>query len=505
MRMAITAEQRAQILRYFHVEGWRAGTIARQLGLHHDTVDRALSEAGLPKVERARRPSMIDPFVPFIIQTLTQFPSLTASRLYTMVKARGYTGAADHFRHQIAHYRPRPIPEAYHRLRTLPGEQAQCDWAHMGQLEIGRARRTLMAFVIVLSWSRQLFLRFYPDARTAYFLDGHQAAFTEWNAVPRVCLYDNLKSAVLERRGDAIRFNPKLLDFAAHYRFEPRPVAVARGNEKGRVERQISYIRTAFFAARQWRDLDDLNEQALAWCRGASADRPCPEQRSMSVREAFAEEKPSLLSLPDNPYPCDDRVEVSVGKTPYVRYDLNDYTIPHTFVRRTVSVVANLKHVRVLADGEVIATHRRSFDKDEQIELPEHIEALTAVKARARQHRHTDRLASAVPASRELLTQAAQRGYPLRSLTAELIDLLDHYGAQELQAAITEALERGVPHPNAIRLSLERRRDERQLPPPLALTLPADRRIRDLVVRPHDLTDYDPQTPESDDDADESE
>jgi transposase len=92
-------------------------------------------------------------------------------------------------------------------------------------------------------------------------------------------LYDNLKSAVLERQGDAIRFHPTLLAFAAHYRFEPRPVAIARGNEKGRVERAIRYVRDNFFAARTWRDLDDLNAQAEAWCLGQAADRPCPEDR----------------------------------------------------------------------------------------------------------------------------------------------------------------------------------------------------------------------------------
>ena len=154
--------------------------------------------------------------------------------------ANAATAAArDHFRHLVACHRPRPKAEAYLRLRSLPGEQAQVDWGHFGHLEIGRARRPLMAFVMVLSHSRQIFLRFFLDARMENFLRGHVAAFTAWRGVPRVLLYDNLKSAVLERRGDAIRFHPTLLGFAGQYRYEPRPVAVARGNEKGRVERAI--------------------------------------------------------------------------------------------------------------------------------------------------------------------------------------------------------------------------------------------------------------------------
>ena len=227
-----------------------------------------------------------------------------------MAYGRGYRGSPDHFRHLIACHRPRQKAEAYLRLRCLPGEQAQVDWAHFGHLEIGRARRPLMAFVMVLSYSRQIFLRFFLDARMENFLRGHAAAFEAWQGVPRVLLYDNLKSAVSERRGDAIRFHPTLLGFAGHYRYEPRPVAVARGNEKGRVERAIRYVREAFFAARDFTDLDDLNAQAEAWCNGQAADRRCPEDPARSVREVFAEEAPRLLPLPDNPAPLLEQVAV---------------------------------------------------------------------------------------------------------------------------------------------------------------------------------------------------
>ena len=489
--MTISKEQEAQVLRFYHVEKWRVGTIARQLGLHHGTVDRILSQAGLPKVERPRRAALIDPFLPFVVETLKQYPRLTASRLYGMVRERGYTGGPDHFRHLMTHYRPRPIPEAYHRLRTLPGEQGQVDWAHFGKLTVGEAQRPLMAFVMVLSWSRQVFLHFYLDAGMASFLRGHVAAFEAWQSLPRVLLYDNLKSAVLERRGDAIRFHPTLLDLAAHYRFEPRPVAVARGNEKGRVERAIRYIRDSFFAARQWHDLDDLNAQADAWCRGQAADRPCPEQRSLTVRQAFAEEQSRLITLPDTPYPTEERCEVRIGKTPYARFDRNDYSVPHTQVRKTLTVMATPSQVRLLDGTEVVATHPRSYDKGQQIEDPAHIAALTAVKRQARHHRGQDRLAQAVPGSRDLLIRAAERGDNLGSITASLLRLLDNYGAAEVEVAIQEALQRGVPHPNAVRLSLERRREQRDQPPPLAIVLPDKAEVRNLVVRPHALNSYD--------------
>jgi hypothetical protein len=377
------------------------------------------------------------------------------------------------------------------------------DWGHFGKLTIGKAQHTLMAFVIVLSFSRQIFLRFFLDAKMANFLRGHEAAFQAWGGLPKTLLYDNLKSAVLERQGDAIRFHPTLLEFAAHYRFEPRPVAVARGNEKGRVERAIRYIRDSFFAARQWSDLDDLNAQAEAWYQGQAANRPCPEDRSILVRDAFAQEQPLLLALPENPFPTDERETVSVAKTPYVRFDRNDYSVPHTHVQRTLTVIASPTEVRVLDGAEVIAAHARSYDKGEQVEDEAHVADLTARKREARQHRGQDRLARAAPASRELLIQAARRGENLGSITAALLRLLDHYGAGELETAIAEALSRGVPHPNAVRLALERRREQREEPPPLPVPLPQDKRLRDIVVRPHPLDDYDAlQSSETDDDDD---
>ena len=173
------------------------------------------------------------------------------------------------------------------------------------------------AFVMVLSYSRMIFLRFFLDARMDSFLRGHVEAFVAFGGAARVVLYDNLKSAVLERQGDAIRFNPALLAFAGHYRYEPRPVAVARGNEKGRVERAIRYVRDSFFAARMFTDLADLNAQARLWCEGPASDRRWPQDTALSVREDFDAERPSLLGLPEREYPLGERVAVTVGKTPW--------------------------------------------------------------------------------------------------------------------------------------------------------------------------------------------
>lgn len=160
---------------------------------------RVLGQAGILAAHQYERPLMVEPLVPFIQETLARYQTLRASRLYGMVRERGCPGAPDHFRAIVARYRLRPAAEAYLRLRTLAGEQGhQVDWAHFGKLAVGRARRSLRAFVMVLSYPRHLFVRFYLSATMASFLDGHVPAFIFSNVAPRTLLYDNLCSVVRE-------------------------------------------------------------------------------------------------------------------------------------------------------------------------------------------------------------------------------------------------------------------------------------------------------------------
>jgi transposase len=424
----IPQELEERISRLFHAEKWPVCTIARELHVHHSVVSRVLGqERG--RAHYAMRRSKVDPYLPFVRETLERYPNLRASRLFVMLKERGYVGCESHIRKVVRSIRPRRKAEAFLRLRTLPAEQAQVDWAHFGHITIGKAQRPLMAFVMVLSYSRAVYLRFFLGATQSEFFRGHVEAFSFFQGCARVILYDNLKSAVLERKGDAIRFHPGLLAFAAHYRFEPRPVAVARGNEKGRVERMIRTIRDAFFAGRKWTDLDDLNAQALAWCEKDALERPFVEDKSERVLDAFLRERPNLLALPANPYPSEQRLEVKVGKTPYVRFDLNDYSVPHDRVRRVLTVIADQHRIRVVDGIDVVAEHPRSYDRGQRIEDNRHLDALVAEKAQARAHRGIDRLAIAVPIAPELLAKIAQRGLPLEGATRRLERLLDTYGA----------------------------------------------------------------------------
>jgi len=489
----IDREREAEIVRLVLAEKWPIGTVATQLGVHHSVVRRVLERVGAPLPEQKPRPSMLDPYMPFVHETLEQYPTLPASRLWHMLRDRGYPGGESRVREVVARVRPRPKAEAYLRLSTLPGEQGQVDWAHFGTLQIGRAIRRLLAFVIVLSFCRKIFLRFFLDARMPNFLRGHVEAFEKFGGVPRNLLYDNLRSAVVQRVGDAIRFHDTLLQLATHYRFGPRVAAPARGNEKGRVERAIRYVRDSFFAGREVTDLDTLNAQADAWCEQVADARRWPDDRERTVAEVFEQERESLLALPDDYFPCTEQVDVSVGKQPYVRFDRNDYSVPHTLVRQRLVVVADPQVVRVCRGAKVVATHERSWDARQVIEDPRHIDELVEHKRNARAHRGMDRLRHATEHAEAFLQQAAERGRNLGSVTARLLELLDEYGPAALDEVLVEILERGVIHVPSVRQALEQRRHAEGRPLPVAVAID-DPRLRDVVVRPHNLSVYDELT-----------
>jgi hypothetical protein len=222
------------------------------------------------------------------------------------------------------------------------------------------------------------------------------------------------------------------------------------------------------------------------------------------VYEVFADEREHLLGLPDNPFPCEEREETTVKPTPYVRFDGNDYSVPHTAARRSVVVYATLDGVRIVDGVAVIATHPRSWDKGAVVEVAEHVAALVAWKRAARHHRGLDRLHHACPSADAFFRAAAARQANLGALTTGLTTLLDGYGAPAVEAALAGALTAQAPHLAAVRQLLEQHRQAHRQPPPIPVALPADARVRDLVVQPHALTTYDDlhaDRKEPDDDA----
>jgi transposase len=486
----IPAEQVAEIRRLFYAEHWKVGTIATQLGLHPDTVRSALETDRFNRAKRLRS-TKLDPYIDFIQQTLKRYPRLRATRIYEMIRPRGYEGGIVQLRRLVRRLRPAPQREAFLCLRSFAGEQGQVDWAHFGEVRIGRARRRLSGFVLTLSYSRALALEFFFDQSLENFLRGHVRAFAELDGVPRVLLYDNLRSAVLARHGDVVQFHPRLLELCAHYHFEPRPCRPGRGNEKGRVERAIRYVRESFFAARSFTTLEDFNRQARAWRDDIAHLRPWPGDDERTVAELLEEEREHLLPLPAHPFETDQLLSIRSGKTIYIRFDLNDYSIPHTAIQRPLVIIASDTEVRILDGQTEIARHRRSYDKRQKITDPEHQRALLDHKRKALGATPNSRLLAVVPEIEALLEAALSRGEPVAAQTAELGRLLDDYGATQLRAAVREALERDTPRASSVAYLLQRRRRRRRQRPILPVHLTQRPELEDLHVQPHDPEVYD--------------
>ena len=483
----IDDELMVRIRRLFYAEHWRIGTIAEQLGVHHDTVRRAIGSDRFHRRSK-RRPRLTDPYEGFIRETLERYPRLRATRIFEMIRRRGYTGSVIVVRRLVASLRP-ASREVFLRRRTFPGEEAQVDWASFGEVRIGRARRRLSCLALTLSYSRALYAEFFFDQSLENFLRGHVRAFEWWGGCARNLLYDNLKSVVLERRGDAVRFHPRLLEMAAHYHFAPRPCHVGRGNEKGRVERAIRYIRESFFAARPFTTLQDFNRQARRWIEHVAHPRPWPQDRSRTVAEALQEERSRLLALPRHPFECDQVVAVQSKKTLYVRFDLNDYSIPPQCVGRPLTLLASDRAVRILDGTEPVARHRRSWDRGRLVADPAHQQALLERKRKAWGAVPSDRLTTAAPEAEDFLQAALQKGESVAHQARQLLLLLDDHGAEAVRAALRQALDRGTPRASSVAWLLQRSRRKGRIRLPVDLSHHPE--LAGLNVQPHEPEDYD--------------
>jgi transposase len=483
------------IRRLHFAEHWKVGTIVAQLGVHHEAVERALgldTRGGvIPDALLARRmtATLLDPYKPLIHEMLAKYPRLTATRLFEMVKARGLVGAYERVKVYVRGVRPSKS-EAFFRLETLPGEEGQVDWGMFGKLRVGNAERSLCCFVMVLSYSRGVFARFFLDMTLESFLRGHLKAFESFGGAPRSLLYDNLKSVVLERHGDAVRFHPRLLELAGHYHFAPKPCAPYRGNEKGKVERTIRYLRDSFFAARRFSGIEDLNAQLARWTQEVALARPWPgAPDGRRVADVLAEEKQRLLPLPEGAFSADVMRGVSSGKTPYIRFDGNDYSVPHTLLRKPLTLLASDDTVRVLDGVTEVARHARSYDKGARVDDQRHLEQLAAQKRRAAELRGRDVLRTTLKNADAFFDALATKGNALGAETSRLLKLLRQYGPRDVDVAVGEALAKGAISTASVAHLLDTRARKRKQAPTIEVVVPES--VRHVHVTPHALADYD--------------
>src|SRR4051812_26685117 len=273
--MKSTPELEAEIMRLHYAEHWPVGTIATQLGAHVDQVERVLG-LNEPRAPSRLRPRIIDPYRPFIDDTLQRYPKLRATRLYDMVHARGFAGSVRTVREHVAIVRPKAPREAYLVTETLPGEVAQVDWAHVGEVAVPGGVRALWLFVMVLANSRAMWGEFVTALTVHSLCRSLVRAACPLGGVARQWLFDNPKTVVLERVGTVARFHPTLLALCAAMRVEPKLCAVRKPRHKGKVERAIRYLRDRFLAGRAITSIDHGNRLLAQFIAEIAHVRPHP-------------------------------------------------------------------------------------------------------------------------------------------------------------------------------------------------------------------------------------
>jgi transposase len=487
--MTVSPAVAAEIRRLYFAEHWKRGTIATQLGIHFDVVVRVLGRLG-PKAGTPRPDArVLEPYLPFVAETLGRHPRLVATRIYDMIVERGYAGSIKTLRRYVRVARPEPRNEVYLRVETLPGEQAQVDWAHVGSIAVPGGRRQLWAFVMVLAYSRAMWAELVVDLGVESLRRSLVRASTFFGGSPRQWLFDNAKAVVVERIGDAIRFHPTLLDLAARLHVQPALCAPRRPTQKGKVERAIRYLKERFFAARQFHSIAHGNAQLAEFLATIAHERPHPRWPERRVVELFDEERARLLALPE-PLPETDFVTaVAIDKAAFIRLDTNRYSAPAAYARRSVTLVANDQLLRLLDGTTEIARHTRSWGRHQTVELREHRAALVDEKRRARDLKGRDRLRVEVPEIDTLLDRWVDAGRNLGSMVASTIVLLDAYGPATLRAVVADMIARGMHDRGAMAILCEQRRRRRSGPAPLVLELGEHVVERDVV--PHDLGGYD--------------
>ena len=296
------------LLRHYLEQGMTKTAAAELLGVSRRTVhywietgqlDRDLSEETVAYGPRPAVPCKIDPYKGIILSRLAEYPKLTAKRLFDEIRAAGYPGGYTQVKEYVREVRPRPPEEPLVRFETPPGHQAQVDFADF-VLPWGKR----FALLVVLGYSRLLWLRFFPGKTMAHLFEGLDEAFGYFGGVPRELLFDQMKAVVLsDKRGEGGRIteNAEFLRFAHHWGFRVRACRPYRAKTKGKVERPVSYVRSSFFYGRTFTSDSDLNAQARSWLDQVANPRIHGTLKERPI-DRFERERSELEPLALRPY-----------------------------------------------------------------------------------------------------------------------------------------------------------------------------------------------------------
>ena len=315
-----------QRIQHLHrVEQLTVVQIAHAIALDARTVRRWLDEPRFRPRLCGARPSKLDPYKAYIRRLLEHHP-YSAAQILNRLREAGYLGGATIVKDYLQRVRPVRAP-AFLTLHFAPGECAQVDWGHYGSVNVGNTRRRLSFFVMVLCYSRMLYVEFTVSQTMEHFLGCHLNAFEFFAArIPARIMVDNLKSAVLQRSiGQAPVFNPRYADFARHHRFEIAPCNVGAGHEKGRVEAGVGYVKKNFLAGLDIPDFRALNPAARHWLDTVANVRVHGETHKRPL-DLFALERDQLRPLPELLYDLGSVHTVRASNRFRVTFDTNRYS-----------------------------------------------------------------------------------------------------------------------------------------------------------------------------------
>ena len=474
-------------------QGLTIAQTARALGLHPQTVAKWVKHARYGARASAPRASRLDPFKDQVVRLLESHP-YSAQQIFQRLQEAGYAGGVTIVKDYVAKVRP-VRREAFLRLAFAPGECAQVDWGEYGSITLGSTRRRLSFFVLVLAHSRRLYVQFTVSQKMEHFLACHEQAFAAIQGVPAKIMVDNLKSAVLQRlAGCAPVFNARYLDFSRHWGFDIAACAPGRGNEKGRVENAVGYIKKNFLNGLELSEFSALNPAAQIWLDTVANVRIHGETRRRPI-DVFQEEQPRLRPL--NPMPYDiGRIETARADKQFrVTLDTNHYSVPARYVGVRVTLKAYPDRVCIYHQDQLIARHPRCYDRHKDIEDPDHPKGLIAQRANAREQRLWLRFLSLSPKAQSYYDGLEQRRANARHHLRKIVALSDIYGTESVARAIEDAIVFHAFSCEYIANLLEMRARERPAASPLHLTRRQD--LLDIDIDPPDLSPYERNDHES--------
>jgi transposase len=411
--------------------------IAAALALDERTVGKWMDRKTYQRRAYAKRASKLDPYKGTIVRLLATHP-FTAQQLLQRLRESGFTGGYTILRDYVRTVRP-PRQPAFLKLHFAPGQCAQVDWGSAGFLPVGNTRRRLSFFVMVLCYSRAMYVEFTLAQSQEHFLACHQHAFEYFHSVPAEVMVDNCKTAVLSHPvGAPAVIHPRYLDFARHYGFAVKACGPYKPHEKGRVENGVGYFKKNFLAGLQLSSLEALNAAVRQWLDQVANVRVHGETHQ-KPRDLFELEKPKLRPLTVLPYDLATVSTVSVSRRCRVRLDTNHYSVPPRYASTSLILKAYPERLCLYHQDQLVAEHPRSYERHRDFEKPEHVQELLAQRRQARAQQHLSRFLALSPRAAEYYQRLEEkRGNP-RHHVQKIVALSEIYGVEKVQRALEDA------------------------------------------------------------------